>query len=177
MNGVKGTSGSTQGRVFSNQASEQVQPVLLDRTMSVAKVAIEYRKPQPIPVTIIGAGPYGLSIAAHLRALGVPFRILGKAMESWSVRMPRGMLLKSEGFASSLRDPDGYTLKSFCEGRSLPYGDIGFPIPVEMMVDYGRAFQERLVPNLEEKASQRLSLYRKDFCCDSKTERVLLRPG
>jgi len=109
-------------------------------------------KSQPIPVTIIGAGPYGLSIAAHLRALGVPFRILGKAMESWSVRMPKGMLLKSEGFASSLRDPDGYTLKSFCEGRSLPYGDIGVPIPVEVMEAYGRSFQERLVPNLEERS-------------------------
>jgi thioredoxin reductase len=108
-------------------------------------------KPQSVPVTIIGAGPYGLSIAAHLRALGVPFRIFGKAMESWSVRMPKGMSLKSEGFASSLQDPDGYTLKSFCETRSLPYGDIGVPIPVETMVAYGCSFQERLVPNLEER--------------------------
>ena len=46
---------------------------------------------QPVPVTIIGAGPYGLSIAAHLRALGVRFRIFGKAMESWSALMPKGM--------------------------------------------------------------------------------------
>jgi thioredoxin reductase len=108
-------------------------------------------KPHPVSVTIIGAGPYGLSIAAHLRALGIPFRILGKAMESWSSRMPKGMLLKSEGFASSLQDPGGYTLKAFCESRSLPYGDIGVPIPVETMVAYGRSFQERLVPNLEER--------------------------
>ena len=120
--------------------------------MSLANAAIEYRKSQPIPVTIIGAGPYGLSIAAHLRALGIRFRILGKAMESWSVLMPKGMLLKSEGFASSLRDPDGYTLKSFCEERGLPYGDIGFPIPVETMLAYGCSFQERLVPDLEERS-------------------------
>jgi thioredoxin reductase len=123
--------------------------------METTVKSIEPRTPsvksQPIPVTIIGAGPYGLSIAAHLRALGVRFRIFGKAMESWSALMPKGMLLKSEGFASSLHDPDGYTLKSFCEGRGLPYGDIGFAIPVDVMVAYGCSFQERLVPDLEDR--------------------------
>ena len=33
-------------------------------------------------VAIIGAGPYGLSIAAHLRALGVPFRIFGTPLDT-----------------------------------------------------------------------------------------------
>jgi len=50
-------------------------------------------------VVIIGAGPYGLSIAAHLKALGVDFRIFGSPMRTWLGHMPKGMRLKSEGFA------------------------------------------------------------------------------
>lgn len=57
-------------------------------------------------VAIIGAGPYGLSIAAHLKARGIPFRIFGKAMHAWLAHMPKGMRLKSEGFASGLYYPD-----------------------------------------------------------------------
>ncbi len=57
-------------------------------------------------VAIIGAGPFGLSIAAHLKARGVAFRIFGRAMEAWERQMPKGMLLKSDGFATSLYDPE-----------------------------------------------------------------------
>ena len=64
-------------------------------------------------VAIVGAGPYGLSIAAHLRRRGVPFRIFGTSMQTWRYQMPAGMCLKSEGFASNLSDPEGsFTLSS-----------------------------------------------------------------
>jgi FAD-dependent urate hydroxylase len=56
-------------------------------------------------IAVIGAGPYGLSVAAHLKAAGVDFRIIGTPMEFWLKHMPKGMHLKSEGFASSLADP------------------------------------------------------------------------
>ena len=53
-------------------------------------------------IVVIGAGPYGLSVAAHLLAQGRDVRVFGRAMESWTEHMPVGMMLKSEGFASSL---------------------------------------------------------------------------
>jgi cation diffusion facilitator CzcD-associated flavoprotein CzcO len=56
-------------------------------------------------VAIIGAGPYGVSLAAHLRSAGIDFRIFGRPMYRWQCQMPKGMLLKSEGCASSLSDP------------------------------------------------------------------------
>src|SRR5262245_19441205 len=56
-------------------------------------------------VAIIGAGPYGLAMAAHLRAQGTDFRIFGVPLQSWRAQMPKGMFLKSEGFASNLHDP------------------------------------------------------------------------
>jgi cation diffusion facilitator CzcD-associated flavoprotein CzcO len=103
-------------------------------------------------VAVIGAGPYGLSIAAHLRARGVDFRIFGIPMHSWRAQMPAGMLLKSEGFASSLSDPGGrFTLKDFCARSGLAYGDAGCPVPLETFTAYGLAFQRQLVPDLEEK--------------------------
>jgi cation diffusion facilitator CzcD-associated flavoprotein CzcO len=43
---------------------------------------------------IVGAGPYGLSIAAHLKAAGIPFQLYGTPMESWRKFMPVGMVLK-----------------------------------------------------------------------------------
>src|SRR3989454_5155182 len=58
-------------------------------------------------VAIIGAGPYGLAAAAHLRAQNVEARIFGEPMEFWKRHMPRGMFLRSSPSASNLADPDG----------------------------------------------------------------------
>jgi thioredoxin reductase len=105
----------------------------------------------PIDVAIIGAGPYGLSLAAHLAAKGTPFRIFGIPMHSWRYRMPAGMHLKSDGFASDLYDPAStLTLAQFCRQRALPYQDVGFPVPLELFTAYGMEFQRRFVPLVEE---------------------------
>jgi len=100
---------------------------------------------------IVGAGPYGLSIAAHLHHAGVPFRIFGHPMDSWISHMPKGMMLKSDGFASDIYDPQGaLSLKKFCAERGIPYADTGKPVPLDTFCAYGLAFRERMVPNLEE---------------------------
>jgi thioredoxin reductase len=106
-----------------------------------------------VDVAIIGAGPYGLSIAAHLRKAPLSFRIFGLPMQTWSQHMPQGMLLKSEGFASSLYDPDStLTLRHYCEEVNVPYADVGIPVSRETFVAYGLEFQRRLVPTLEKTA-------------------------
>jgi thioredoxin reductase len=103
-------------------------------------------------VAIVGAGPYGLSIAAHLKARGVNFRIFGYPMDTWLAHMPKGMRLKSEGFASSLYDPDSkFTLETYCKREGIRYADIGFPVPLEIFTSYGLEFQRRFVPELEKK--------------------------
>jgi cation diffusion facilitator CzcD-associated flavoprotein CzcO len=101
-------------------------------------------------VAIVGAGPYGLSLAAYLQRQGVGFRIFGKPMDSWLHHMPDGMLLKSDGFASCLYDPDdAYPLARYCAENGIRYADRGDPIALETFCKYGLAFQQRFVPTLE----------------------------
>jgi thioredoxin reductase len=102
-------------------------------------------------VAIIGAGPYGLSVAAKLRAAGVPFRIFGPPMHFWRTGMPTGMHLKSDGFASDLYDADRqFTLKHYCGERGISYDDRRIPVLLETFIEYGQAFQAKLVPTLDE---------------------------
>ena len=101
---------------------------------------------------IIGAGPYGLSIAAHFRRQGIPFRIFGRPMDSWLAHMPKGMMLKSDGFASNIYDPENaFTLERFCAERGIEYADSGLPVRLETFAEYGLAFRDRMVPELEDK--------------------------
>jgi thioredoxin reductase len=63
--------------------------------------------------------------------------------------MPRGMFLKSEGFASSIADPERrHTLARYCAELALPYGDSGAPVSLETFSNYGLWFQEALVPDV-----------------------------
>lgn len=102
-------------------------------------------------VVIVGAGPYGLSLAAHLAHQGVTVRIFGSPMETWRTQMPQGMLLKSDGFASNLADPGRqYELQHFCSERNIPYGHTGIPVRLDTFADYGVAFQQRFLPALED---------------------------
>lgn len=102
-------------------------------------------------IAIIGAGPYGLSISACLTAHKAPHRIFGRAMETWATQMPKGMELKSDGFASNLRDSIGqHTFARYCREHAIPYADLGIPPKLDDFISYGRDFQKTLVPHLEE---------------------------
>lgn len=105
-----------------------------------------------LDTAIIGAGPYGLSVAAHLRVRGVQFRIFGRPMDSWLSHMPTGMMLKSDGFASNIYDPQSaFTLGQFCAERGIEYADTGVPVRLDTFTAYGLAFRDRMVPDLEDK--------------------------
>jgi thioredoxin reductase len=105
---------------------------------------------QIVDMAIIGAGPYGLSLAAHLKAAGISFRIFGKPMSTWRDHMPKGMHLKSDGFASNLSAPGKTsTLKSFCEASGRAYGDAGRPVELDTFLAYADWFASRHVPELE----------------------------
>jgi hypothetical protein len=98
-------------------------------------------------VSILGSGPYGLAVAAHLRAAGANVRVFGDTMSFWAGNMPAGMFLRSPRVASSIGDPQGVaTLDGFTSATRIP---VGSPVPLERFVEYGRWFQATLVPFVE----------------------------
>jgi cation diffusion facilitator CzcD-associated flavoprotein CzcO len=102
---------------------------------------------QTCEVAIIGAGPYGLSAAAHLRAAGVETRVFGEPMSFWERQMPIGMFLRSSWEASHIADPAHVlTLDAYqsAVGRPLPA-----PVPLSDFVAYGQWFQQQVVPDLD----------------------------
>lgn len=107
--------------------------------------------PSPIDVTIVGAGPYGLSLAATLGNVpNLRCGIVGRPMHSWLTQMPKGMLLKSAGFATNLIPPVGQnlSLRHFYEERDLAFDPLATPIPLDLFASYGLEFRKRFVPNL-----------------------------
>lgn len=96
-----------------------------------------------LDTTIVGAGPYGLSIAAHLRAAGLSFQLFGSPMESWRRYMPQGMILKSEPFASNLWDPNRrFTFERYCTEKGLPYQPVGRPLALSSFLEYAEWFRQ-----------------------------------
>ncbi|WP_405917080.1 FAD-dependent oxidoreductase [Streptomyces sp. NBC_00728] len=105
---------------------------------------------------VVGAGPYGLSIASHAAAAGLSLRVLGRPMASWRDHMPRGMFLKSEPWASSLSDPQGrWRLETYCAGRGVAARH-GEPVPVELFASYGLWFARNAVPGVDERMAVRV---------------------
>lgn len=99
-----------------------------------------------VDVAIIGAGPYGLSIAAQLQEHGVPFRIFGEPMRTWRP-MPRSLCLKSLGFATSIAVPaPGHDFPSWLATRGLETVE---PISYAEFTAYGLWVQEQAVPEVE----------------------------
>jgi cation diffusion facilitator CzcD-associated flavoprotein CzcO len=112
-------------------------------------------------VAIIGAGPYGLAAAAHLRAVGIETCMFGRVMEFWENQMPAGMFLRSSWEASHIADPDRkLTLDRYQATRNMP---LPKPIPLGDFIDYGRWFQQRTVPDVDERRVARLQQTAKGF--------------
>jgi thioredoxin reductase len=74
-------------------------------------------------------------------------------MTTWREHMPKGMLLKSEGYASSLSAAGANgagRLETYCRTHGLPYRHLDLPVPLEVFTDYAMDFQKRFAPKLEE---------------------------
>lgn len=100
-------------------------------------------------VVIVGAGPFGLSISAHLTALGVDHLIVGRTNNTYCSLVPDGMLMKSEPYASSIASPDGkYTLAAFSAAHGLDYVDRVGPVTRDRFVEYVDWYAKRLVPGV-----------------------------
>ncbi len=112
---------------------------------------------------VIGAGPYGLSIAAHLQAKGIQTLVFGKTMELWK-KMPTGLCLKSIWTASSISDPAGkYSIDRYVEATNTPRQE---PIPLSLFLNYALWFQRQNVPDVDPAYVQSLATDGRGFRLD-----------
>jgi len=95
---------------------------------------------QTTELLVIGAGPFGLAVAAHAKASGIGVRVVGEPMAFWRHSMPRGMLLRS-GLDWHLDAANIHTLKNFIEEKRISKADVQ-PIPVEIFREYAEWFRE-----------------------------------
>ncbi len=127
-------------------------------------------KPQRVDVAIVGAGPYGLSVAAHLARRGVSYRIFGSQMHTWRCGMPEGMQLRSPGFGSDLSDPAGnYTLARYWAARGLAPERLRDPVPLDVYVDYAQWFVDGTGVPVEDVMVRRLTRENDGFVLDLET--------
>jgi len=103
---------------------------------------------------VIGAGPYGLSVAAHFNAAKVSTRVLGRPMSFWREQMPKGMRLRSPWVATHIADPDKvYSLDVFASRHAIARQE---QLPLESFVQYGDWFQHHAVPDLDQRQVRRI---------------------
>jgi FAD-dependent urate hydroxylase len=104
----------------------------------------------------IGAGPFGLSMAAYARHLGLDYLVVGKSMEFWSANMPQGMYLRSA--CDWHLDPiNEATIEHFLETRGQVPADVE-PLSLQFYLEYTRWFQEQkgieVIPSYVERLDQ-----------------------
>ncbi|MBV9559050.1 MAG: NAD(P)-binding domain-containing protein [Bradyrhizobium sp.] len=136
-----------------------------------------------VSVAIVGAGPYGLSLAAHLAARNIEHRIFGQPMQFWSGIAEAGgeRYLKSYCFGTNLSAPmPGFAFADYNRPRGLETFE---PCSMENFTAYGRWFQQNLVPSVERVEVERIERQTGAFVlrladggrCDA--ERVVIATG
>ncbi len=111
-------------------------------------------------IVIVGAGPYGLSLAAHLRARSVGYRIFGAPMSFWR-DLPAGINLKSPAISTNISvPPKGYSFSEWCRERNLEDHE---PCSMDSFARYGLWMQEKFVPDVEPENVVEISEGRRAF--------------
>jgi pyruvate/2-oxoglutarate dehydrogenase complex dihydrolipoamide dehydrogenase (E3) component len=103
-------------------------------------------------VLVIGAGPFGLSISAHLRHRGVEHTIVGRPMDTWRAHMPLGLFLKSEPYGSTFSSAaQGYDIATYARLHGFDdYVDRIKPLSLERFLGYADWFTDQLVPDVRD---------------------------
>jgi len=95
---------------------------------------------------IIGAGPFGLAMAAYAQHLNMDYLVVGKPMEFWKFHTPKGLILRSA--CDWHLDPVGiHTIENYLQTNSLTPQEVE-PLSLELYLSYVDWFQQQKDVNL-----------------------------
>jgi cation diffusion facilitator CzcD-associated flavoprotein CzcO len=107
-----------------------------------------------VEVAVVGAGPYGLATAAHLKSARVATAVFGEPMSFWQRNMPEGMRLRSPWIASHIAHPDDeYSLDDYAQLRGFSAHE---QMPVTEFIRYGHWFQSNVVADVDRRKVNRI---------------------
>jgi FAD-dependent urate hydroxylase len=107
---------------------------------------VDVEMTERLDVAILGAGPYGLSVAAHLRDR-TKVRLFGQPMQTWRTRMPPDMRLRSDWSETSFSAPDGAgTFDRWAKATGEAREE---PIPLQKFLRYAEWFRTSFVGDLD----------------------------
>jgi FAD-dependent urate hydroxylase len=90
---------------------------------------------------IIGAGPFGLAMAAYAQHYNIDYLAVGKVMEFWKLNMPKGLILRSA--CDWHLDPTGiHTIENYLQTKGLTPQEVE-PLSLEFYLTYVDWFQEQ----------------------------------
>jgi hypothetical protein len=96
-----------------------------------------------IHTAVVGAGPFGLSVAAHASRTGSA-RVFGEPMRTWRTLMPQDMLLRSDWDHTNLSAPAAAgTLEAWVRSGEAEREE---PLPLPLFLRYADWFRRSFVP-------------------------------
>ena len=149
-------------------------------SLTISRYSKEFVEVTQETTVIIGAGPYGLAAAAHLKAKNIPTLIFGKPMEFWK-KMPPGMFLKSTWASLNIADPQNvYTLGKFGKAHQIAKQD---PVSLKTFLAYSQWYLEKVALDIDQMFVKALARDGKGFHVELedgrsvKASRVLIATG
>ena len=103
---------------------------------------------------IIGAGPFGLAMAAEAARRNISYRLVGEPMAFWKQAMPRGMILRS-GLDWHLDPDDDATLERYVAEQGRTAEDV-LPLALDFYLEYVEWFSARKRIQPEDSRVERL---------------------
>jgi cation diffusion facilitator CzcD-associated flavoprotein CzcO len=124
-----------------------------------------------LDIVIIGAGPYGISLAAHAQDEGLKYELLGYPMDFWKNKMPPRMFIRTGLEFTGLSDPKKrFTLENYQLEKEIK---LSYPMARTELVEYAFWFIHKSGIHFKEELVHSISLENQAYTVQTESGRSL----